>query len=187
MKGEAVAHDGPGMGGAAVLGNGFLGQHAHLHLLLHVPQHRTVHLQALQAGCTPASDTLTLTSLTTALYCTLPGPAGRVHPSFRHTDTDKFDHSTVLYTSSPLQAGCTPASDTLSLTSLTTALFRTLPGPAGRGTPASDTLTLTSLAKTVCRQAPPALRSVILHYPLSYSLSSHCNVYLIPPDTAAGT
>ena len=47
LKGEAVAHDGPGVGGAAVLGDGFLGQVAHLHLPLHVPQHSAINLQPL--------------------------------------------------------------------------------------------------------------------------------------------
>ena len=51
LKGEAVAHDSPGMGGTAVLCNGFLGQIAHLHLLLHVPQHSAVHLQSLSVTC----------------------------------------------------------------------------------------------------------------------------------------
>lgn len=50
LQGEAVAHDGPGVGGAAVLSNGLLGQVAHLHLLLHVPQHGAIHLQPLHTA-----------------------------------------------------------------------------------------------------------------------------------------
>lgn len=47
LQGEAVAHDGPSLRGLAILGYGFLCQVAHLHLLLHVPQHSAIHFQAL--------------------------------------------------------------------------------------------------------------------------------------------
>ena len=67
LKGEAVAHDGPGMGGAAVLGDGLLGQIAHLHLLLHVPQHRAVHLQPLHTTQRQVDQSLALQNIMSTL------------------------------------------------------------------------------------------------------------------------